>query len=167
MSKQLILIRHANARTGTLGLTDFDRTLDSVGVNEAQEMAFRLRNRKLIPDLMVSSPAIRAISTAKIFAGIWDKEHHSILEKLTLYDASIPALLSVVNGLDNGASSAAIFGHNPEISALAGYLADEGVYTMPTCGIVVITFELEAWSEVSKAQGSMLLFDYPGAASTQ
>lgn len=167
MSKQLILIRHANARSGTLDLADFDRTLDSVGVKEAQEMAFRFRNRRLIPDLMVSSPAIRAISTAKIFAGIWDKEHHSIIEKSTLYEASIPKLLGVVNALDNDASSAAIFGHNPEISALAGYLTVEGLYTMPTCGILVISFEVEAWNLVSKALGTMLLFDYPGADVAQ
>ena len=167
MSKQLILIRHANARSSTLGLADFDRTLDSVGVEEAQEMAFRVRNRKLIPDLMVSSPAIRAISTARIFAGIWDKEHHSIIEKPTLYEASIPKLLSVVNGLDNHASSAAIFGHNPEISALAGYLTVEGLYNMSTCGIMVINFEVEAWNLVSKALGTMLLFDYPGADVAQ
>jgi len=167
MSKQLTLIRHANARSGTIGLADFDRTLDSVGVKEAQEMAFRLKNRKLIPKLMISSTAIRAISTARIFAGIWDKEHHSIIEKSTLYDSSIPALLSVVNSLDNHASSAAIFGHNPEISALAGYLTEEGLYTMPTCGIMVIDFEVESWNQISKALGTMLLFDYPGANAAQ
>ena len=81
MSKQLILVRHANARRGAPGLADFDRTLDHAGVSEAQEMAFRIKNRKLIPDLIISSPAIRAISTAKIFAGILNKEHQSILEK--------------------------------------------------------------------------------------
>lgn len=130
-------------------------------------MAFRLKNRKLIPKLMISSTAIRAISTARIFAGIWDKEHHSIIEKSTLYDSSIPALLSVVNSLDNHASSATIFGHNPEISAMAGYLTEEGLYTMPTCGIIVIDFEVESWNQISKAQGTMLLFDYPGANAAQ
>ena len=165
MSKKLILVRHANAKPGNFDLPDFDRALDKVGIDEAQEMAFRLRNRKLIPELIVSSSAIRAISTARIFAGVWNLEHSGILEKQALYSSSIPALLRAINAIDDNISCAALFGHNPEISALASYLMEDSHLTMPTCGIIVINFEIGRWSLVGKGLGTMLLFDYPGATS--
>ena len=167
MSKQLILIRHANAKSGHFDLADFDRALDKVGIEEAQEMAFRLRNNQFIPESIISSSAIRAISTARIFAGVWNLEHTSIVEKPALYSSSIPALLRVINGIDDGLNSVALFGHNPEISALANYFIDDGLFSMPTCCTMVINFDVDQWSSISKGLGTMLLFDYPGADSAR
>lgn len=166
MSKRLILVRHGKAKNGTYGVADFDRSLDTVGVSEAQEMAFRLKNRRLIPEVMVSSPAIRAIATARIFAGIWNKTPETILLKDAIYESSIPSLLRIINAFPDEVVSAAIFGHNPEISAFASYLMMEDVYSMPTCAIVVIDFDVNSWSMVTKGLGTMLLFDYPGAETT-
>jgi phosphohistidine phosphatase len=167
MSKQVILVRHGNAKSGTYDIPDFDRTLDSVGISEAQEMAFRLKNRNLIPEMLVSSPAIRAISTARIFAGIWSKEPEDILIKEVMYESSTSSLLNIVNGLADDINSIALFGHNPEISAFAGYLTLDDTYSMPTCAVVVINFDVEQWSMLGKGLGTMLLFDYPGASGAQ
>ena len=165
MSKQLILVRHGNARSATYGVEDFDRTLDNKGVNEAQEVAFRLKNRHILPELLVSSSAIRAISTARIFAGIWDIKPEHILMKDAIYESSITTLLRIVNNLPEDTDSAALFGHNPEMSAFMEYLADTGIVALPTCGVVVISFDVEHWNMISKDLGTMLLFDYPGAGN--
>lgn len=167
MSKQIILVRHGNAKSGSYGIPDFDRSLDGVGIGEAQEMAFRLKNRNLIPEMLVSSPAIRAISTARIFAGIWSKEPEDILIKDVLYESSTSSLLRVVNGLQDDVSSIGLFGHNPEISEFVGYLTPDDTYSMPTCAVVIINFEVEQWRLLSKGLGTMLLFDYPGASGAQ
>lgn len=167
MSKQVILVRHGNAKSATYGIPDFDRTLDALGISEAQEMAFRLKNRHLIPKLLVSSPAIRAISTARIFAGIWNKEPEDILIKDYMYESSTSALLRVVNGLEDHVDTVALFGHNPEISAFAGYLTSDDTYSMATCAVVIIDFDVEQWNLLSKGLGTMLLFDYPGAKGAQ
>jgi len=167
MSKQLILIRHGNAKYANYGIPDFDRTLDATGISEAQEMAFRLKNRHLVPELLISSPAIRAISTARIFAGIWNKEPEEILSKDVIYESSTSSLLRVVNGLQDEVESVALFGHNPELSAFAGYLTGDDSYSMVTCAVVIINFEAERWELLSSGLGTMLLFDYPGAAGAQ
>lgn len=166
MSKQVILVRHGNAKSGAYGVDDFDRALDSKGVEEAQEMAFRLKNRKLIPKVIISSPAIRAISTARIFAGIWDKQPESILLENAIYESNIPRLLKIVNNLAESEQSLVLFGHNPEISAFADYLTDEDLYSLPTCGVAIINFEVDRWEMITKGTGTMLLFDFPGADNT-
>lgn len=163
MSKRLILVRHGNAKSGTYGVADFDRALSTIGVNEAQEMAFRIKNRDLMPQAIISSPALRAISTARIFAGIWGRQAEEILTSDTAYASSVSSLLRIVNGIENDVSAAVLFGHNPELSTLADYLTEAGVSPLPTCGVVIIDFDLNDWHMVSKGLGTMLLFDYPGA----
>lgn len=163
MSKQVILVRHGNAISGLQTGSDFDRTLSSTGINEAQEIAFRFKNRKIIPSLMVSSPALRAISTAKIFAGIMGLDPQEIVTQDSIYESGIPTLLRTVNNFSEQVNSAAIFGHNPEISGFAEYLTNDSIFQLPTCGVVVINFKLDSWDLVSRDTGTMLLFDYPGA----
>ncbi len=163
MSKQLILVRHGNAKGSTYGVADFDRALSTIGVNEAQEMAFRLKNRNLVPEAIISSPAIRAISTARIFAGIWSRQPEEIFTPDTAYASSLSSLLRIVNSIKDDFNTAVLFGHNPELSVLADYLTEAGVSALPTCGVIVINFDIDVWHMVSKGLGKMLLFDYPGA----
>ena len=84
-----------------------------------------------------------------------------------MYESSTSALLRVVNGLEDDVDTVALFGHNPEISAFAGYLTSDDTYSMATCAVVIIDFDVEQWNLLSKGVGTMLLFDYPGAKSTQ
>ncbi len=163
MSKQLILVRHGNANSGTHTGFDFDRRLSDIGINEAQEVAFRFKNRKIIPSLLVSSPAMRAISTARIFAGILGISQEKIIEKDSIYESSITLLLRIINNLSEQIDSAAVFGHNPELTAFTEYLANESIFQLPTCGVVVIDFEVDTWDQISNNTGTMLMFDYPGA----
>lgn len=163
MNKRLMLVRHGQANSGIYASSDFNRTLSNTGIDEAQELAFRLKNKSLIPSYLVSSPAVRAVSTAQIFAGIWGKEIEEIITQDTIYDSSIQSLLQTINGLNDRIEFVALFGHNPEISSFAEYLTYAGFDQMPTCGVVVIDFPFESWEMVGKDSGKMLLFDYPGA----
>jgi phosphohistidine phosphatase len=163
MNKRLMLVRHGEANSGIYESSDFNRTLSNTGINEAQELAFRLKNKGLIPTLLLSSTAVRAISTAKIFAGIWGKEIDEITKLESIYESSIPSLLQSVNNLNDEIEFAALFGHNPEISAFAEYLTDVGLQTLPTCGVVVIEFAFDNWKMLGRNSGMMSLFDYPGA----
>jgi phosphohistidine phosphatase len=166
MNKRLILVRHGNSNRSISPGSDYTRTLSQTGIEEAQEMAFRAKNRKFITNVIVSSPAIRAISTARIFAGIWGADIQNIITQDSIYESTIKSLLQTVNTLDEDADTVAIFGHNPEISDFAEYLTGSGFYQMPTCGLAVIDFKFETWKHISSNTGSMLLFDYPGADST-
>jgi phosphohistidine phosphatase len=161
MAKQLLLIRHAKSDWNNAGLRDFDRPLNKRGNANAPEMAVRMLKQNIIPDLMVSSPALRAITTAKYFAKTWGIDSAKIQLEKTIYEANIKALLQVVNQLDNQANQVALFGHNPGLTDFANYLSNTNVFNMPTCSILMISFPIENWNEVSADTGSLVFFDYP------
>ncbi len=117
--------------------------------------------QRIIPQQVVSSPAVRALTTAKYFAKTWHIDAAAIVQEAAIYEAGVKTLLSVVNKLDNQFDQIALFGHNPGITDLANYLSNGHIYNMPTCGIVIIEFPFESWSEVSNGTGKIMLFDYP------
>lgn len=161
MPKQLLLIRHAKSDWNNAGLKDFDRPLNKRGNTNAPEMADRLVKLDIVPDLIVSSPALRAITTAKYFAKTWHIEKEQIQQENTIYEANVKVLLNVVTQLDNQHDIVVMFGHNPGLTDFANYLSTANIYNMPTCSVVMIEFPVENWNEVSAETGKLMLFDYP------
>jgi len=159
MAKQLLLVRHGKSDWGNLDLKDFDRPLNKRGKENAPEMAERLVNRGFHFNLMVSSPAKRAKSTAKFFAEAYDVD--DIQYEESIYEANTTALLKVVNGLDDNADTVVMFGHNPGFTELANELSDADIYNIPTAGMVLMSFPFDSWKMVSKGTGDLVFFDYP------
>ncbi|GGI23473.1 SixA phosphatase family protein [Pedobacter mendelii] len=159
MAKQLLLVRHGKSDWGNLDLKDFDRPLNKRGKENAAEMAERLLNRGFKFDLMVSSPAKRAKSTAKHFAEAFQVD--DIQYEESIYEANTNTLLKVVNGFDDSADIIIIFGHNPGFTDLANELSSADIYNIPTAGMVLMSFNLDSWKMVSKGTGELVFFDYP------
>ena len=67
--KQLLLIRHAKSDWDHPGLSDHDRPLNDRGRRDCPRMAEALRSRGITPDLIVTSTAVRAATTAEAIAG--------------------------------------------------------------------------------------------------
>ena len=161
MTKRIILVRHGKSDWADSGMTDFDRPLNHRGHKCAVEMAERISRKQLIPQLIVSSPAKRAFTTAQHFSEVWKMSAAEIQQEPSIYEANVTALLHVLNGLDNSYSNIALFGHNPGLTDFANYLADANIYNMPTAGIVVIDFPFDDWSMISEHTGTLFLFDFP------
>ncbi|MCX2429385.1 SixA phosphatase family protein [Pedobacter sp. GR22-10] len=159
MAKQLLLVRHGKSDWGNLDLKDFDRQLNKRGKENAPEMAERLLKRGFKFDLMVSSPAKRAKSTAKFFAEAY--QFDQIQFEASIYEANTQALLKVINSLDDDANTVIMFGHNPGFTDLANALSDADIYNIPTAGMVLISFPFDSWAMVSKGTGDLVFFDYP------
>ena len=159
MAKELLLVRHGKSDWGNLTLKDFDRPLNKRGKENAPEMAERLLNRGFKFDLMVSSPAKRAKTTAKLFAEAYQTDHIQYEE--AIYEANTNTLLSVVNGLDNASDTVIMFGHNPGFTDFANELSDANIYNIPTAGMVLISFPFDSWEMVSRGTGNLIFFDYP------
>ena len=160
MAKKLLLVRHGKSDHGH-DLKDFDRPLNHRGNKNAVEMAERSVKRDLVPQLVISSPAVRAITTAAHFIDLWDIPKAAVEKDESIYEANTMALLNVINKIDNDFDLVALFGHNPGLTELTNYLTNSGVCNIPTSGMVLIEFDLEDWAEISKHTGSMLLFDFP------
>ena len=160
--KQLLIVRHAKSDRNDPGMRDFDRPLNDRGQKNAVEMAKRLIKQDLIPKQLVSSPALRALSTANLFADTFKKDRSEILKVESIYEASPVTLLRVINNLDDESDFTAIFGHNPGVSEIAFLLTDNaGLDNLPTTGMALIEFPFEHWNMVSRGTGKLLLFDFP------
>ncbi|HYK76360.1 MAG TPA: histidine phosphatase family protein [Daejeonella sp.] len=158
--KQLLIIRHAKSDKGT-GQIDFDRPLNERGLKDAPKMAKRLAHKGIIPKQIVSSPAVRTMSTAVYFAKEFDIKASDILQEKAIYEASANTLLRVINQMDNSSDFTALVGHNPGLSDLALDLCHGDIQDIPTCGIVLIEFPFDKWAMISKGTGDLKLFDYP------
>lgn len=161
MAKQLLIIRHGKSDWAEPGTSDFDRPLNHRGNKNAPEMAERIIRKELVPELIVSSPAKRAITTAGHFAATWQIPITNIQQEATIYEANVTALLQVINKLSNNVEKVALVGHNPGLTDFINYLADAHIYNLPTAGVVVIDFLFDDWSLISQHTGSLFLFDCP------
>ncbi|TKC06514.1 histidine phosphatase family protein [Pedobacter polaris] len=160
MAKELIIIRHAKSDWKNTELSDFDRPLNNRGKSNAPEMAHRLVKQKIVPELIVSSPALRALTTAKFFADTWQMPLADIQQEPSIYEASVRSLLEVVNQLDNKFDRIALFGHNPGLTDLVNYFGGY-LNNMPTCSVVLLKFPFDDWAMASEGTAKVLLFDYP------
>ncbi|MES3019422.1 MAG: histidine phosphatase family protein [Bacteroidota bacterium] len=161
MPKKLLLVRHAKSDWDNIKLSDFDRPLNSRGEKNAPEMAKRLLKKSIKPEQIVSSPAVRAITTARYFAKELGLEKSDIVKEPEIYEALTSTLMDVINELDNAYSFTALFGHNPGITSLVSNLCNEDLHNVPTCGMVLIEFPFEDWAMVSAGTGSLVFYDYP------
>jgi len=159
--KKLLLVRHAKSDWNDPKLSDFDRPLNDRGHKNAPEMAERLLKKHIVPELIVSSPAKRAFTTAKYFAKTFGIDKSEIEKNEGIYEASVNDLLKIINDFDNSKNFIALFGHNPGITTLAVGLSGAYITNIPTCGLILIEFPFDDWRMISFDTGAKLLYDYP------
>jgi phosphohistidine phosphatase len=157
--KKLLLIRHAKA-VHDLNYEDFERPLKSSGIKDAEFMAERVLAKKFVPQQLVSSPALRTLSTADIFAEFLSLPKPK--EDLRIYEASRLTLVDVINGFDNKRDFVGIVGHNPTMEQIIHYLTGELV-DFPTCAIVLIEFDTDDWGAISAQTGALKWYSIPKA----
>jgi phosphohistidine phosphatase len=160
--KRLTLVRHAKSDWSLPGQPDWDRALNKRGQRDAPEMARRLRARKLRPDLILSSPAVRAIATATIMARELKVAASIIRQDERLYLAGPAEMLPVIHELGGDAKHLMVFGHNPGITDFANRLsAGDHIDNMPTCAVFTALFDLDEWGALDWESGQDAEFDYP------
>lgn len=153
--KKLFLIRHAKSDQNS-ALKDMDRCLNEKGYNNAYKMSNDFKENV---DFIISSPGIRAFSTALIFARSAGYDYNSISLRKELYESSVRDYLSVIHSIGNSFESVLLFAHNPTITEFAESLVKSLPMEMPTCGIVGISFDTDDWKKIKT--GELLMFDYP------
>ncbi len=161
-TKSLLLVRHAKSSWEDLSQKDFDRTLNDRGKKDAPAMAKRLRKEKDVKlDAIISSPAKRAIATAKFFAEEFDIKKKHIIEKHELYEAYADVFYSVIETIDDDHDNAGLFAHNPSITAFANQLTSTRIDDMPTCAVFAIHIKTNHWRDFKNAEKEFWFFDYP------
>lgn len=160
--KTIYLVRHAKSDWDNSDLLDIDRPLNQRGYSDAVRMSQFLKENKIAPDVIISSPAIRAISTALIFTRNLNYDTSEVTIQPDLYESSLKKYLSCISKIDEKYKSAMLFAHNPFISETANILTDALNTEMQTCAVVGISFdECVDWSEVAKSKGKLELYEFP------
>jgi phosphohistidine phosphatase len=163
--KTLYLLRHAKSSWSFDELSDQERPLNDRGRDDAPLMGQALAKRHICPDLVVSSPAVRAMSTAALVAREMQYPHEKITVEPGIYGADVDGLLAVIHNLPNSADSVLLVGHNPTITETANELSPSALNEMPTAAVVCLRFDCEQWEQVSKANAEFYFYDYPRNAS--
>jgi phosphohistidine phosphatase len=158
---RLTLVRHAKAEPALGGQEDWDRALAPRGSRDAPEMARRLKANAPKPDRTLSSPAVRAVATATIFARELSLAANTLVLDERLYLASPSNMLTVVR--EQGTSRhVMIIGHNPGITEFADKVSrDRSVDNMPTCAVYTLEVDIANWGELEWSSGVNTDLDYP------
>ncbi len=158
--KTLLLVRHAKSSWNDAALPDKERPLNDRGERDAPRMGKRLAKRDVKPDLILSSPAHRALRTAEVIAKSIDYKPKRIVVDDRLYPGAVAAILGIIHGLDKKLNRVMIVGHNPALAELAHRLSDE-ITRMPTCAVAELTFDTKSWPSVDNSSLAAAAFDSP------
>jgi len=159
--KRLIIVRHAKAEQGGYD-RDFHRKLSENGKDDARNIASELKKREISPDYIISSPADRALTTARIFAEVFGFSRQDILEMKGLYfDFTTLEFVEMIHDVPDRCDTLFVFGHNPFIYFVAENMSQSFNGDMPTCSTVVLDFNVTSWKKIEPRKGHLFLHLYP------
>jgi phosphohistidine phosphatase len=153
--QRLYLLRHAKSSWKDLALCDYDRPLNKRGKANVVMMAERFAAKGEAVDIIITSGALRAKSTAKVFA---QKSGAAVLYDDNIYEASLETLLEIITTHFQSFERIMLVGHNPGLTLLHNYLCKENIDNIPTCAISALQTKD---GHIGKNAMEMLFFEYP------
>jgi phosphohistidine phosphatase len=160
--KRLIFVRHARAEDQTSGITDFERSLTVKGKVIARQMAKRFRQKEPDPGLMITSPALRALETAYIFAGELGIKYEDIrIESSIYFKSGLKIIYDILKSVSDDTDTITLFGHNPSFTEIPDRLSKTGCEFLTKTSIVCISFPVKTWSELKTDSGKQDYFLKP------
>lgn len=159
--KTLIVVRHAKSSWENTGTSDLDRPLNSRGKKDAPDMAKRLHKKIKVIDVFLSSPALRAYTTAQYFADEYKVNKKDIAVEKQLYNALPETFYAVLTSLPDEHQCVAVFSHNPGITGFVNTLSEVHIDDMPTCALFAVSANTAEWILFKNAAKQFLFFEYP------
>jgi phosphohistidine phosphatase len=159
--KTLTLLRHAKSSWKDTSLRDRDRPLNKRGDKDAPMMGKRLDAAGVRPSLIVSSPAVRAWTTAKAVAKALNYPTEFLQREDQLYLASLDDLLDVVVAQENKFNNIMIVAHNPGLTDFANFLQPGLTNNLPTAGVVTVNIDQDHWNLYERPKTELVYHDWP------
>ncbi|MEB2786441.1 SixA phosphatase family protein [Algoriphagus persicinus] len=158
--KKIILVRHGKSAWGNPNLTDHDRPLADRGLNDVPEMGFRLREKGIVPDLILSSTAARAFQTAEILAEVLGLPQSKLLYEKNLYHASSAMILKCIQRQKDTHELIFVVGHNPGMNDFID-LFGGNIDNLPTSGQYGLLLDSDHWIQLRPENTRTWFIDYP------
>lgn len=166
--KTLYLLRHAKSSWEYPGLSDMERPLNKRGKTDAPRMGHWLKEQKVVPDRIISSPSVRTLATISKLIHEIGLNGELIETENSLYHANSASMLSLIRSYPSVVKSLMLVGHNPGLTELANLLCPaEAVNNIPTCGVYALRFHAAAWAEADAKNAEFLFFQVPKNLSKQ
>jgi phosphohistidine phosphatase len=159
--KTLTVVRHAKSSWKDAGLADRDRPLNARGEHDAPMMGARLAASEIRPSLIISSPAVRAWTTARIIAAEIGYPREFLQRDDRLYLAGVRDIMGVLAEQDPGFNSVVIVGHNPGLTEFVNRLVPGLTSNLPTCGMVAVSLDSDDWDLSFMPACQLIFYDYP------
>ncbi len=160
--KTILLTRHAKSTWDNSEWTDLTRPINKRGIEDATVMSNIISSKLAVaPDTIYSSHANRALMTALIFAKQLNYLEENIIVDENIYNNGARHIKRLLETQNNSTETIMFFGHNPDITSLASYFSGSYIKHVPTCGTVVVDFDMLDWREVLNNNGTIRIFDYP------
>jgi phosphohistidine phosphatase len=159
--KTLVLIRHAKSSWKFPELKDAERPLKKRGLKEAPLMGKVLKDIPITPDRIVSSPAVRAQTTAQLIAKEYGIDETRVLTLPGLYMGTESQLLQEIRSIGDDYNVVFLIGHNPGLMDLAVSLTGEKIENLPTGGAFGIEFHCHSWEEAGTENAKKIFFEFP------
>ncbi|MFI1744089.1 SixA phosphatase family protein [Thalassobellus sediminis] len=155
--KKLILVRHAKS-SWKHNVIDHERPLNERGLSDANMVSKSLYSKEEGLDMLMSSDAIRAKTTADIFISNLNISNDIVSFNHDLYDFEGRNLKRVIEECNNSINNLMVFGHNHAITAFVNSFGDQYIENVPTCGVVSIEFEIKDWNDLKQGKTVFTLF---------
>ena len=166
MPRQLLVLRHAKSAWDTDAPTDFERPLAKRGKKDAPRIGSWLRQQELMPDHVVSSPAVRARQTTLKVCGALDFDESRIVWDKRIYGAGVNGLLAVLADCPDNAERVMLVGHNPGLEDLVVHLSAGAVDAapdgklLPTAAVACLVMP-EIWDDLAKGSAEVTAVTRP------
>ena len=157
---RITLIRHGKAEMPRIGGDDFERGLIQRGMRNAEAVGRFMQDHKLLPDLVLVSPARRARQTYELMSTSWPNPPHVVYED-KLYEVSADTLLRLIFAHGRDVESVAVVGHNPSLVVLlthfVGHVDGEvNLGYFPTCCVADVGFDAAKIGNIEPEEGRLL-----------
>ena len=164
--KSIILFRHAKSDWNATYSSDHQRPINQRGIKASKLMGSYLAKINEIPDLIISSSALRALQTMEnaISAGKWESK---ITVKKEVYHASVSTLIHLIKRTKNIYSNICIIGHEPTFSYFLKSITDESVFKFPTATMAKIILKVESWNNLDDKSSKLLWIRKPKELSNK
>lgn len=147
--KTLYLVRHAKS-SWKFDLEDHKRPLNERGLNDAPRVAQEFASKMAKPDLMMSSDALRAKTTALFFAKAFNIPENELVLEDKLYDFNGDKLLQVIRTCPDTVDCLMVFGHNNAMTTVVNVFGSVHMDNVPTCGCIAIRFDTAHWKDIAE-----------------
>lgn len=161
MPKYLTVIRHAKSSRENPELDDLVRPLNERGRQSVKIIGNYLREHKIKPDLVITSPATRALQTAIGISDILNYPKEALYIKQEIYFGTSSAILSVLENINDNFNDVFLFGHEPVLSSLIEILTGKNLDKFPTCAVCRIYLDIKKWKDIKLKNGKCEFYVNP------